>query len=193
MAGAVTENPRALRLLAPLGWTVVIAWFSGVAGNSTLTRSLTLPWIAALLPWAAPETLEALHVLVRKVGHVTEYGLLAILWSWAVGGWRRALALSVLTAFLDEAHQATTLEREGSAADLLLDSSAAAAALWLLLQGPGALLDTLARAFLWIAAAGGTALLALNVTVGAPSRWLWLSVPAAWIALALLRRMTRRL
>lgn len=193
MADAVTENPRALRLLAPLGWTAVIAWFSGVAGESTLTRALTLPWIAALLPWAAPETLEALHVLIRKAGHVTEYGLLAILWSWAVGGWRRPLALSVLTAFLDEAHQATTLERDGSAADLLLDASAAAAALWLLLQGPRALLDTLARAFLWIAAAGGSALLLVNLTVGAPSRWLWLSVPAAWIALALLRRMTRRL
>ncbi|MBI2528550.1 MAG: VanZ family protein [Candidatus Rokubacteria bacterium] len=188
----MTEHPRALRLLAPLGWTMVIAWFSGVAGNSSVTRELTLPWIAALLPWAAPETLEALHVLVRKTGHVTEYGLLAFLWAWAVGSWRAPLALSVLTAFLDEAHQATTLEREGSVGDLLLDSTAAAAALWLLHQGPGAPLDTLARALLWIAAGGGTALLLVNLTAGAPGGWLWLSVPAAWIALALLRMRTRR-
>ena len=181
-----------MRLLAPLCWTALIAWFSSDAWSATVTRSAALPWVAALLPWMTPDTFEALHGLIRKAAHVTEYGLLAFLWAWALGGWRRALVLSVLTAFLDEAHQATTADREGSAADFALDSSSAAAMLWLVHRGLGAGLDTLARAFLWTAAAGGTALLSLNLMAGAPSGWLWLSVPAAWIALTLFPRTTRR-
>lgn len=192
MACAVRERPRAVRLLAPLCWTALIAWFSSDAWSATVTRSAALPWVAALLPWMTPDTFEALHGLIRKAAHVTEYGLLAFLWAWALAGWRRALVLSVLTAFLDEAHQATTADREGSAADFALDSSSAAAMLWLVHRGLGQALDTLAWVLLWIAAAGGTALLALNVTTGAPSGGLWLSVPAAWLALAVFGTMTRR-
>ncbi len=40
-----------------------------------------------------------------------------------------------------------------------------------------------ARGLLWIAAAGGTALLAIDWAAAAPPGWLWLSVPAAWLTL----------
>ena len=42
---------------------------------------------------------------------------------------------------------------------------------------------------LWIGAVGGAAIIAVDVTAGAPAGWLWWTVPAAWIALVLwLRR-----
>ena len=175
----------ALRFLPPLLWTAVIAWFSRDAWGAGATASLFLPWLHALLPWAAPEQLAGLHALARKAGHVVEYATLGLLWRRALGpaSWRAPLALAALTAALDEAHQATTLTRGGSVADVLLDAAAAAAALAVAARGPRVSADALAHALLWIAAAGGTALLAIDWAAAAPSGWLWLSVPAAWLTL----------
>jgi len=163
----------------------VIAWFSRDAWGAGATGALLLPWLHALLPWAAPEQLAGLHGLVRKGGHVFEYAALALLWRRALGpgSWRAPLALAILTAALDEAHQAATLTRGGSVADVLLDAAAAAAALAVAAWGPRASTDGAARGLLWIAAAGGTALLAIDWAAAAPPGWLWLSVPAAWLTL----------
>jgi len=183
----VTPAPRgsSLRFLPPLLWSAVIAWFSRDAWGAGATGALLLPWLHALLPWAAPEQLAGLHGLVRKGGHVFEYAALALLWRRALGpgSWRAPLALAILTAALDEAHQATTLTRGGSVADVLLDAAAAAAALAVAAWGPRASADGAARGLLWIAAAGGTALLAIDWAAAAPPGWLWLSVPAAWLTL----------
>ena len=180
----------ALRFLPPLAWSALIAWFSRDAWGAGATASLLEPWLRALLPWAAPEQLAALHWLARKAGHVGEYAVLALLWRRALApaGWRAPLALAVLTAALDEAHQATTLTREGSVADVLLDSAAAAGALAVAAIGIRPSADRLAWLLLWVAAAGGTALLAIDVAAAAPSGWLWLSVPAAWLTLWVWRR-----
>ena len=174
-----------LRFLPPLLWSAVIAWFSRDAWGAGATGALLLPWLHALLPWAAPEQLAGLHGLVRKGGHVFEYAALALLWRRALGpgSWRAPLALAILTAALDEAHQAATLTRGGSVADVLLDAAAAAAALAVAAGGPRASADGAARVLLWIAAAGGTALLAIDWAAAAPPGWLWLSVPAAWFTL----------
>ena len=118
----------ARRFLAPLAWSALIAWFSSDRWGAGATSPLLEPWLRALAPWAAPEQIAALHWLARKAGHVGEYTVLALLWRRALapGGWRAPLLLAVLTAALDEAHQATTLTREGSVADVLLDGAAAA-------------------------------------------------------------------
>jgi VanZ family protein len=186
---------RLRRLALPLAWTGVIAWFSGDRWSSAATESL-LPLLSALLPWAAPEQIEAAHGLVRKAAHVAEYAVLAALWLRALApamgaAWPVALALSVVTATVDELHQSTTLTRTGSAADVLLDSAGAAGALLTLAWGWPAV-DRLIGGLLWIAAAGGTAMIALNWAAGAPLGWLALSVPAAWIALVLWRRSRGR-
>jgi len=180
----------ALRFLPPLAWSALITWFSRDAWGAAATAPLLEPWLRALLPWAAPEQIAGLHWLARKAGHVGEYAVLALLWHRALApaGWRAPLAFAVLTAALDEAHQATTLTREGSVADVLLDTAAAAGALAVAALGPRASADRLARVLLWVAAAGGTALLAIDVAAAAPSGWLWLSVPAAWLTLWAWRR-----
>ena len=48
--------------------------------------------------------------------------------------------------------------------------------------------DALTKITLWIAAVGGAALIILNVVTDVGSGVLWLTVPAAVVALALLRR-----
>jgi VanZ family protein len=185
----------ALRFLPPLAWSAVIAWFSGAGWGAGVTAPLLEPWLRALAPWAAPEQIAALHGLVRKAGHVIEYAVLALLWRRALTpaeAWRAPLLLAALTAALDEAHQATTLARQGSIADVLLDVAAAASALLVATHGAGRVADRLARLLLWAAAVGGTALLAIDLAAAAPAGWLWLSVPGAWLALWVWRwRRTR--
>jgi len=180
----------ARRFLAPLAWSALIAWFSSDRWGAGATAPLLEPWLRALAPWAAPEQIAALHWLARKAGHVGEYAVLALLWRRALtpAGWRGPFLLAVLTAALDEAHQATTLTREGSVADVLLDGAAAAGALVVAAVGIRPSADHLARLLLWAAAAGGTVLLAIDVAAAAPSGWLWISVPAAWLTLWAWRR-----
>lgn len=179
------------RWLAPLAWTALIAWGSSGQWSATTTRARLGPLLGALSTWLSPEAVEAAHFALRKAGHVSEYAVLALLWAWALGGWRRAIGLSMATAFLDEAHQSTTLTREGSAADVVLDSSSALAALAVRRIGLAAVTSALTDALLWAAAAGGAILLVVDVAAGAPSGWLWLTTAAAWLAIGLRRWRSR--
>lgn len=183
----------ALRFLPALVWSALIACFSGAGWGASATAPMVEPWLRALLPWAVPEQIAALHWLLRKTAHVVEYVVLALLWRRALGAaatprpWRTPLLLAIVTAALDEAHQATTPTRQGSVADVLLDSAAAAAALGLAATSVTWAADRLARALLWIAAAGGTVLLAIDLAAAARVGWLWLTVPIAWLCLWLWR------
>jgi VanZ family protein len=173
--------------LPPLAWTALIGWFATDRGGAPVTQggvAAVLLWIFPDLP---PDTVDALHGVARKCGHVTEYSVLVILWARSLGGWRLPLALTVATAFLDELAQATTLTRTGSAADVALDAASATAAVALFRDG-AATLARVTTALLWVAAVGGSALLVIDFAAGARARWLWLSVPAAWLAIAVRRR-----
>jgi VanZ family protein len=188
----------ARRFLPPLAWSALIAWFSGAGWHGGATAPLFEPWLRALLPWALPEQIAGVHWLLRKTGHVVEYAVLALLWRRALAGpdapapWRWPLALAVLTAGLDEMRQALTPTREGRVADVLLDGGAAGAALLVATLGARRAADGLAWLLLWAAAAGGTVLLAIDVAAAAPSGWLWLTVPAAWLTLWVWRRRRAR-
>ena len=71
-------------------------------------------------------------VLVRKLGHVTEYAVLTFLWWRALRGVgavrdnRTAIAIAVAIAFAyaisDEIHQTFVDERHGTPVDILIDS-----------------------------------------------------------------------
>jgi hypothetical protein len=188
----------ALRFLPPLAWSMVIAWFSGARYHGGATAVFIEPWLRALLPWATLEQIAGAHWLLRKTGHVVEYAVLALLWRRALAApgapapWRWPFALAMLTAGLDEVRQALTPTREGRVLDVLLDGSAAAGVLLVATLGARRAADGLARLLLWAAAAGGTLMLAIDLAAAAPSGWLWLSVPAAWIALWVWRRRRTR-
>jgi VanZ family protein len=191
-------GPLVLRALPPLAWTALIAWLSSENWSSAETASSLVPLLERLLPWAAPEQVDALHALARKAAHVAEYGVLAFLWRWALRpssptrGLLIPLGLAAATASLDELHQATTASRGASLADVLLDAAAAAGLLGALTVGLRRTVERLTGILLWIAAAGGTALLLLNWVAGAPSGWLTWSVPTAWIALGVRHAARRR-
>jgi VanZ family protein len=179
----------ALRFLPPIAWTCLIAWLSSPNWSAADTGSRLLPVLHWLAPWLLPEQVEAVHWTIRKTAHAVEYGVLATLWfralepRWDRRRWLVPLALCVLTASLDEIHQATTLTRGGSAIDVVLDSAGASAALLLCQNGMGYALAWLIAGLLWLGAIGGSAILAVDVTARAPAGWLWWSVPAAWIGL----------
>ena len=90
---------------------------------------------------------EVNHVvfLVRKCAHLSEYAVLAMLvwrarrrqlliatrtWSWRLA--IEALWVAVLYAATDEFHQTFVPSREGCLRDVIIDSSGAAAALFLI-------------------------------------------------------------
>jgi VanZ family protein len=172
----------ARRLGLPLGWTVVIFWFSGEDWSADATRDYAL-LLHRLLPWAGSELLALAHWVARKAGHIAAYGILGGLWLFALGRWRSAVLLAALTGFLDEARQALTPSRGASAADLLLDSASAGLAVALLAGGFTATVETLTGLLLWVAAVVGGLLLLLHLATGAPVGWLGLSTAAAWLLL----------
>jgi len=177
---AVAVSAR--RLVLPLGWTVVIFWFSGEDWSADVTHNYAL-LLHQLLPWIGPEFLDLAHSLARKAGHVASYGILGGLWLLALRSWRAAVLLAALTGFLDEARQALTPSRGASAADLVLDSASAGLAVALLVGGFTATVETLTGLLLWVAAIGGGLLLLLHLATGAPVGWLGLSTAAAWLLL----------
>lgn len=138
-AGALAAAP--LRYGPALLWMGLIFFFSTDLFSSGETGRFLLPLLARLFPWAAPETLELLHGGLRKVGHLTEYGVLALLWyraradrtaAWAPEAARLALLVAVAYAVMDEGHQAFVASRSGSVVDVAIDAAGAAAALLLL-------------------------------------------------------------
>lgn len=182
--------------ILPVAWMGIIFWGSTDRFSAEATGPLILPLLRALLPWADPAQLLALYFLLRKTGHVLEYGILAWLWFRALSPSRgralAAFAISVGYAGLDEWHQAWTGGRTGSVVDVLLDGVGAAAALGLLRFGWQAAVAFFTTMLLWIAAAGGTLLLLLKFLSDAPGGWLWVSTPVAWISLWVWCRCSKR-
>ena len=91
--------------------------------------------LAWLFPGAERHTLESLHAVVRKLGHVTEYLILGILIARALRdarGWtlRHAVMAVVLAgsyAVTDELHQHFVSSRTADAGDVAIDTAAAIA------------------------------------------------------------------
>lgn len=181
--------------LPPVLWMALIVGFSSDAASSPHTESWLLPILRGLAPWATPAQLEALHWLVRKIAHLSEYAILAALWLRALVRGRGvnprnagliALAISVAWAALDEAHQSFVPSRSASVADVALDSMGALVALGIAGLGWRRVADRTTAALLWTALIGGGAFLIVNALAGVRSGALWFTAPAA--ALALLAR-----
>lgn len=152
----------------PLGWMGVIAVFSGARWDAAATGALILPLLQALFPWAPPAGLETLHLGLRKLGHLVEYAVLALLWVRAFlpgrpAGQARGLALffSLLYAILDELRQGWTGTRTATPWDVALDGVGALLAVGSLAAG--------ARAERWLrrSARGVAALTAGGAALGA--------------------------
>lgn len=106
------------------------------------TSRYLLPALRWLLPTLSEPALHQLHAVVRKAGHLTEYGVLALLvlralrrfrgsdsagWSWRAA--LLALACCCGYAISDELHQFFVASRYGSAIDVFIDTAGAVLAL----------------------------------------------------------------
>jgi VanZ family protein len=110
---------------ARLGRRAIAAWLPAVA------------WAGLIFTFSAQENLtfvpdEGLDFVVRKLGHMAVFGILAVLLWRALAGTtalRRpgawALALTVVYAVTDELHQALVPGRGPSAQDVAIDAAGA--------------------------------------------------------------------
>jgi VanZ family protein len=118
-----------VRFAPPVLWMAAIAVFSGGLFASDETGSWLFPLLARTFPWAGPRHLQTLHAALRKLGHLTEYGILAALWLRALAGHPRAeawaIALSVAYAGLDELRQGLVPSRSPSLLDVGVDAAGA--------------------------------------------------------------------
>jgi VanZ family protein len=96
---------------------------NALSGNRTGSWMLTL--LGYIAPWASPALVSGLHVALRKLGHLVEFGILAILWYRALTPRPRAamMAFAITAAYggVDELRQWFTPSREPAVTDVMVD------------------------------------------------------------------------
>ena len=118
--------------LLVLLWTAAVLWAGGEHGSAAASSRFLWPLLRWLLPDASWATLVQIHFYIRKGAHVFAYGVLALITLSALRASVRAAALRLVMLALvwvlaiaacDEAHQAFSAVRTGSAWDVALDVS----------------------------------------------------------------------
>lgn len=126
-----TTSQRIWRYGPLLLWILFISFASTSGFSASKTSQLFRPLVLWLLPNLSEDRLEALHFFTRKLGHFTEYAVLAYLARRAFitsshdfiqrKWFQLALVLVVTYALLDEFHQRFEPTRTGSIYDSGID------------------------------------------------------------------------
>ena len=110
---------------------ILISIFSTHHFTEEHTSRIIIPILHWLLPWASRRALHLMHIGIRKVAHVTEFGVFSALVFRGVRagqtGWRLNWALTTLViattfASLDEWHQSFVPLRQSSSRDVAIDT-----------------------------------------------------------------------
>jgi VanZ family protein len=118
-------------------WAVAISCFSTGAFTTDNTSHFIIPILRFFLPHAAPETLDFLHHIIRKCGHLTEYFILSMLILRGIRAGEKGMhvrwaLVTILIiagyAALDEYHQSFVPGRTAAVGDVLIDTSGGIAA-----------------------------------------------------------------
>ena len=143
------HNRRRFAVFAALTavWMAVIFLFSAQNGDeSSGTSAKILALLCGIFRFSPDEgARELLTLLIRKAAHMTEFGILALLWLGTLRNCLRqprpryplAFALSSLYAATDEIHQLFVSDRAGQFTDWLIDSAGAVIFLcigWIILR-----------------------------------------------------------
>jgi VanZ family protein len=122
-----------------MDWVPVIAWMCLIFAGSTdlMSAEHTSRFLVPFLRWLDPhvsfKTIALVQLIVRKVGHVTEYAILAaLLWRalrhyWSLvqrSFWKSAtiaLTVALIYATADEFHQSFVLSRTATVHDVVMD------------------------------------------------------------------------
>jgi len=128
--------------LPPLVWMVVISLFSTDNFSGQQTSRLIGPFLRFFVPDIADASIASIQLVVRKIGHLTEYGILFLLWYralnasrhhplniWNTGYASGCLMICMLYAATDEWHQSRTDHRVGSPVDVGIDTLGATMAM----------------------------------------------------------------
>jgi len=119
-------------------WLPVLIWLGVIFLGSTdmLSAEHTSRFLVPFLRWIDPQisfaTLNAIQLGIRKLGHLTEYAILAmLLWRALRSGtrWQMKMSISFLVAALasaifatsDEFHQSFVPSRTASPTDVMID------------------------------------------------------------------------
>ncbi|HEY4950399.1 MAG TPA: VanZ family protein [Candidatus Acidoferrales bacterium] len=118
-------------------WALVISGFSTGIFTSTNSSHYIIPILRFFLPHTSAETLDFLHHIIRKCGHLTEYFILSMLILRGIRAGEKGLYLrwALVTilivacyAALDEYHQSFVPGRTAAVGDVLIDTSGGVAA-----------------------------------------------------------------
>jgi len=126
-----TSSKTISRYLPLIAWMAFISFASTGNFSASNTSRIIGPLVLWLFPDTTPESMLVIHAVVRKIAHLTEYALLAILASRAFRGSPReglrarwflaSVVLIVVYALVDEYHQSFVPSRTGSIYDSLID------------------------------------------------------------------------
>ena len=126
-----TTSARIWRYGPLLLWLLFISFASTSGFSASKTSQIFRPLLLWFFPTLSEARLETLHFLTRKLGHFTEYGVLAYLARRALTTSSHAfirqkwfqlgLVLVVTYALLDEFHQRFEPTRTGSIYDSVVD------------------------------------------------------------------------
>jgi len=114
-----------------IAWMSLIFFFSTDLFSGTNTTSFLQPILSSLLPDGTADQIETIHLIIRKLGHWSEYFILAILCARALRietprqsqprYAASAIAIATLYAASDEWHQSFVPSRSASIVDVLID------------------------------------------------------------------------
>ena len=119
-------------------WLVVIFCFSTDSFAAGETSRIIVPLLRFFFPSLTLQELDFWHGLIRKLGHISEYFVLAVFTYRSLKqeplnitqAKLRTLSFVVLAATFDELHQRFTLFRTASPIDVGYDCLGAVSALW---------------------------------------------------------------
>lgn len=134
--------------LPPFAWAAVIFIFSTGTFSGANTSGDLGQLLNHFFPALSAADIEQIHTLIRKLGHVGEYFILALLVLRALRRETNAtlssrqvalgLAVTALYAVSDELHQAFVPDRSASAVDVLIDGfGGVCGTLWFHLRNRG--------------------------------------------------------
>ena len=126
--------PRLKYWLPAICVAILISLFSTHYFSSQQTARVIIPFLHWLFPFATSRTLNRMHTLIRKLAHVTEFGVFSVTVFYGVrgdrSGWRLdwaiyTLLIAVTYAGLDEWHQSFVPQREPRVRDVIIDATGA--------------------------------------------------------------------
>lgn len=124
-------SSRLLHWLPAILVAILISTFSTHYFSDQQTGRVLIPIFHYLFPHAGPRALRLMHIAVRKLAHITEFGVFSISvfhgirgnrsgwrWNWALA----TLVIAAAYAGFDEWHQSFVVVRHASPRDVAIDA-----------------------------------------------------------------------